>query len=156
MKNSLLFCLLLVLFMSSCHEDSELSESEIIMNFSPEVVLEVTGYLAGYVYDDEGRPVVDAVVQIYSGMTTTNEHGVFSFRNARLDKQGTYVRAMKSGFTTGSDMVYPVEGKNVSYIQLFKLRKEKSFESEVGGETEISGGGKLIFPADAVIKKDGS
>ena len=148
--------MLLALLMNSCHKDSEFSELEIISNFSPEVVQEVSGYLAGYVYDDEGRPVADAVVQIYSGMTTTNEHGVFSFRNARLDKQGTFVRVMKSGFMTGSDMVYPTGGQNMSYIQLFKLRKEKSFKSEVGGEIAITGGGKLVFPADAIIKKDGS
>ena len=156
MKNTGWFIIFLGLFFASCHKDSEFLESEIISSFSPEIVQETSGFLAGYVYDQEGKPVADALVQIYSGMTRTNEHGVFSFGTTRLDKQGTYVRVIKSGYMTGSDMVYPTDGKNMSYVQLLEIKKEKSFESSIGGEIAISGGGKLVFPPDAISKTDGS
>lgn len=140
----------------ACHKDSDSLIEETISNFSPEVIEESQGDIIGYVFNEMNQPVKDATVQIYSGMTKTNQYGVFTFKNARVDKNGTYIRVLKEGFIFGSDVVYPSGSKVYSYIKMMSLEQNKSFESQTGGVIQVTGGGRVIFPADAVAKNDGT
>ena len=84
-----------LLFLISCHKDEFNETSEQLTTFKAEVVHETTGSILGHVYDENNRPVADAVVQIYSSATRTNQFGVFSFENVKMDKNGTYKKKKK-------------------------------------------------------------
>lgn len=144
-------------YLVSCHKDDNSFNSEIISeSFTAEVIEEIQSDIIGYVYDENNQPVSDALVRTYSGSTKTNIHGVFVFKNAKMDRQGTYVKVIKNGYILGSDMVYPnTEATTYSYIKLLSLENGKSFDSKSGGTIAITGGGKVIFPADAISKVDG-
>jgi hypothetical protein len=145
------------LLLMSCHKDDFSSTTEIISEkFTAEVIEEIQSDIIGYVYDENDLPVSDAIVMTYSGQTKTNQHGVFIFKNAKMDKQGTFIKVLKNGYMLGSDMVYPnTDATNYSYIKLLALESGKSFESNAGGFIDITGGGKVVFPADAIVKADG-
>lgn len=158
MNHRKLIYFLLVLFtLNSCHKDSLSENEDVTTVFTATVVDEITGKIVGYVYDEQNKPVKDALVQIYSSSTKTNEYGLFVFENAKMDKQGTYLTVRKAGFILGSDLVYPDE-KAVSYsrIGLLALETNKTFSANDGGEVTISGGGNITFPAAAISYLDGS
>ena len=48
--------------------------------------------------------------------TITDENGVFRFKNIGLDPNGTYIKARKTGYILGSDMIYPKNGESHSAI----------------------------------------
>ena len=140
------------LLLMSCHKDDFSSSSEIISEkFTAEVIEEIQSDIIGYVYDENDLPVSDAIVMTYSGQTKTNQHGVFIFKNSKMDKQGTFIKVVKNGFILGSDMVYPnTDATTYAYIKLMAYESGKSFESNAGGSIAITGGGKVVFPADAI------
>ena len=156
MFNRIIFIFIAVATLISCHKDSDSINEETITNFSPDVVEEGQGDILGYVYNESNQPIPDATVQIYSGTTKTNKYGVFRFKNARVDKNGTYIRVLKDGYIFGSDVVYPSESQVTSYIKMMATEQNKSFESASGGSIQITGGGKIDFPAEAIVKSDGS
>ncbi|MBK8671255.1 MAG: hypothetical protein IPN89_18165 [Saprospiraceae bacterium] len=142
----------------SCHKDSESNNEEIITNtFTAKVYQEVSSTIIGYIYDENNQPVTDATVAIYSTTVKSNQHGVFEFKNVKMDQQGTYIKVIKNGYVLGSDYVYPTtNATSYSYVKMIKLKNDKSFDSASSGTIAITGGGKVIFAAGTIAKADGS
>lgn len=157
MKTKLFYLALAALFtLMSCHKDDETFESKDISTFTAEVVQEIQSSIVGYVYDENNEPVVDASVLIYSTQAKTDKNGLFIIDNARMDKQGTYIKVYKDGYILGSDFVYPQKNTTTySYTKLLALSKNKSFTASDGGTIEASGGGKIIFPAQSIVRSNG-
>lgn len=148
---------LFVLFFVSCHDDIDGPDSiEVINGFTAQVYQEITGSIVGYVYDENNQPIGNATVATYSTTVKTNDFGVFVMKNIKLDQQGTYLKVVKDGFILGSDFVYPSKGKiSYSYVKMMKLETGKTFESESGGTISAVNGGKIIFPAGAIVDRQG-
>ena len=147
----LLYFLLVLFTISSCHKDEFAPNEDQTTIFTAQVVEEITGKIVGYVYDENNKPVQDATVQIYSSTTKTNKFGVYVFDNEKMDKQGTYVTVRKSGFILGSDLVYPDESATTySRVGLLALETNKTFTANEGGEIQVTGGGKINFPTNAI------
>ena len=118
---------------------------------------EVEGELFGYVFDNDNNPVAGAKVEIYSGETTTNEFGVFTFIDSKLDPQGTFVRVEKSGYLLGSDFVYPnSDGKGTARIKMLKVINESGFQASEGGTIQFINGGSITFSPSSLIRNNGS
>lgn len=142
----------------SCHKDSDNDTSEqITTTFTPKVYQEISGSILGYVYDENDKPIANAHVSTYSTTTSTNELGIFYISNAKMDRQGTYIKVSKNGYFLGSDIVYPLEN-NVAYTRIKMLKSDKSSEltGSTGGTISVLEGGKIIFPANAIANKAGS
>ncbi len=143
-------------FFISCHKDIDYPEVITTTKFTAEILEEINGDILGYVLDENNQPVEGAFVQIYSDSTTTNKYGVFSFKNSKLDKNGTYLTVRKQGYFLGSDMIYPNKAESNSMVKLMKLETGKFFDATNGGIISIRGGGSIDFPADAISYKDGT
>jgi hypothetical protein len=146
-------CLLLL---NSCHKDVESEELVTTTIFTAQVIQEMQGNVLGYVFDENNKPVEGALVEIYSGSTKTNKYGVFTFTNSKLDKNGTYLTVRKQGYFLGSDMIYPNKAESHSMVRLMKLESGKIFDASKGGTISITGGGLILFPADAIAYEDGA
>ncbi|MDF1695079.1 MAG: carboxypeptidase-like regulatory domain-containing protein [Saprospiraceae bacterium] len=149
-----------VAFFVSCHNDVGDINPETETNSQITVPLEfneIEGDLIGYIYDAENNPVTNVDVSIYSSTTTTNAFGFFSFEDVKLDPQGTFVKAEKSGYLLGSDLVYPnTNGKGTSKIELLRESQDLTFDAATGGVLTISGGGTISFPSSALMRSNGS
>lgn len=155
MFTRIVYSLIIMLVVVSCHKDFESGEKVTTTTFLPEIKEQVQGSILGYVYNDAGQPVEGALVEIYGAVTTTDKFGVFQFENKNLDKLGTFIRVSKDGYMTGSDKIYPAGGQAYSKIKLFSLNTSEKFASAAGGEITMQNGGKLIFPADAIAGPSG-
>ena len=156
MKFFNLVILLLIVTMVSCHRDDYEYDENKTTFFTPVIYEEITSSVVGYVIDENNEPVSGAQVKIYSASTTTNEFGIFVFKNVKMDKQGTFVQVIKEGYFFGSDKLYPNSAATShSYIKLITDKQDKSFESTVGGIISLTGGGTIDFPANAISGSNG-
>jgi hypothetical protein len=155
LRKILIFTMLIISF-SSCHKDLEENENTSTSSNPPLIYEEIRGNVMGYVYDENNTPIPNADVTIYSSNTTTDDKGVFYFKNVSLDVQGTYVKVEKSGYILGSDMLYPDKNTNYSYIKMLKLNDSGNFDANNGGIVNIEGGGQVSFPANIIADADGS
>lgn len=146
----------ILLFLSSCHDDLEITSSIDEEVPSPEVIQEIQGEVIGYVFDEDRNPVSNVSITTYAEETKTDVFGVFRLRGTKLDPNGTYIQANHDNYIIGSDMIYPENALNHSYIQLLSLSETSSFNSANGAEVTAEGGGKVIFEANSIANEDGS
>ncbi len=155
LKYSLL--LILALGLGSCHKDDESIIPGETTIPSPTVIQATTGDILGYVYDEQSNPVGDVKVSVLGKTTSTNQYGVFKFKNIELDQQGSYIKAQKNGYILGSDMIFAAAGVNhTSRIKLLELSNTGTFSSTDGGAINVEGGGKVIFTPNSIVNEDGS
>ncbi|MCO6460780.1 MAG: carboxypeptidase regulatory-like domain-containing protein [Saprospiraceae bacterium] len=140
----------------SCHRDDIDLNINKVDSTSPVIYQEVTGTVFGYVLDNEGRPVPNAKVEIYSSTTSTNDAGMFVFKNVKMDAQGTYISVVRDGFLEGSDYIYPrSESINYSYVRLVKPKPAFSLTADAGGVVETPDGLSVTFPGNAFVTQYG-
>ncbi len=155
MKNKILYLLaVLVLFASSCREDSITGSSTTTDIPSPSY--SVAAAVSGIITDLSGEPIENAMVQIADRSITTDKHGYFTVDALVLDKQGQFVTVEKSGYFQGYTFIHP-ELDRKSHVRLQMVDKEisGSFESAAGGKVLTNGGASVDIPADGVVLASG-
>ncbi len=117
----------------------------------------VIGGVRGIVIDENNQPVEGASVTSGSSTTTTNRYGTFFFNNINLSKANGYVKVIKPGFFNGTRTFISTAGRihNVR-IMLLPKTNSGSFTGTTGGTITLSGGGKLVMPANAVTDAVGN
>lgn len=146
----------LLLFLSSCHDDLEISTTIDEEVPSPEVIKESQGDIIGYVFDEDKNPIPNVEISTYAENARTDQYGVFRLNNTKLDGNGTFIQAEHDNYMIGSDMIYPDNGLNHSYIQLLSLSQTGDFSSSNGGTINAEGGGQVIFKANSIAHSDGT
>ncbi len=141
---------------SSCHKDIDEDKRTTTPTPTAKIFKETTSSILGYVYDENNQPIENANVSLYSAITKTDKYGVFSFKNVKMDKLGTYIKVEKSGYLLGSDMLYPDKSLNFSYIHMYSFDKTGEFDSDKGGTIEMVNGGTIAFTPNSIVKDDGS
>lgn len=155
----LLLCLLGVLVFSSCHKDDlgeENQEGTTVIN--PPSVHTITVHdVLGYVYDESNNPIAGVEIRIADATVTTNDLGLFVFKNAKLDRNGSFVKATKSGYILGSDMLFPSgEQKEMySYIKMMTMETNKTFNASTGATIPVTGGGNVTFAPNTIVDDAG-
>jgi len=94
-----------------------------VTTFHPPVINqpgnEVMAELVGTITTGDNQVVADALVSIQGYSTMTDGNGKFSFENAVLFKDGTYIQVEKPGYLFGSRKIYALEAEtNVAQIEL--------------------------------------
>lgn len=117
----------------------------------------VVGAVRGMVIDENNQPVEGASVTSGSSTATTDRYGVFFFNNINLSKANGYVKVIKPGYFNGIRTFISTAGRihNVR-IRLLPKVNSGSFTGATGGTISLSGGGKLVMPANAVTDASGS
>lgn len=155
----LLLCILAVFVLSSCHDDLDESTGQTSQVLNPPSVHFLTIHdVLGYIYDENNEPIEGVQVQIGEATTTTNAAGLFIFDEAKLDRNGSYVKAVKDGYVLGSDMLYPSSDNDevYSYINMMALESDKDFDASTGGTIDVTGGGTVTFAPGSIVDASGS
>ncbi len=117
----------------------------------------VVAGVRGSVVDENNQPVMGASVTSGTNTTTTDRYGVFRFNNINLSKANGYVKVVMPGYFNGSRSFVTTAGRihNVR-IKLLPKTNSGSFGAAAGGTVTLSGGGKLVVPANAVTDASGA
>jgi hypothetical protein len=111
----------------------------------------VSASVRGIVVDENNRPVQGAAVTSGTNTTTTDRYGVFRFNNINLSKANGYVKVTKTGYFTGSRTFISTTGRTHNVrIKLLPKTNAGNFAGAAGGTINITGGGKLVIPANAI------
>jgi hypothetical protein len=117
----------------------------------------VSGGIRGSVINENGQPVEGASVTSGGSTTTTDRYGTFRFSNINLSKENGYVKVVKQGYFIGTRTFASTAGRTHNVrIQLIPKTNTGTFSGTSGGTVTLSGGGKLIMPANAVTDATGT
>lgn len=117
----------------------------------------VTGGVNGIVVDENNQPVAGATVTSGTATATTDRYGAFKFRNISLSKANGTVKVVRPGYFTAYRSFISVQGRtNNVRIKLIPKTNSGSFTASAGGTINLTGGGKLVMPANAVTDASGN
>jgi hypothetical protein len=117
----------------------------------------VTGGVRGIVINENNQPVEGAVVTSGTNTTTTDRYGSFRFSNINLSKANGYVKVTKPGYFNGTRTFIAVTGRvNNVRIKLLPKTNGGNFTASAGGTVNVTGGGKLVMPANAMTDASGN
>lgn len=154
-KKTILLSLWCIFLLISCHPDRE--DVTLVNTYipSPEIVEPFSGNLQVYVSDVSNQPLEGVEVYIYDEKQISNAFGLVQFTNIQLDKNGTYVRALKDDYLFGSDKFFPAGKDNYTVIRMFPLEGLKTFQSTDAVTIAVEGGGSIDFPANSFELEQG-
>src|SRR6185295_10997531 len=117
----------------------------------------VSASVRGIVVNENNQPVAGAVVTSGTNTTTTDSYGTFRFNNISLSKANGYVKVTKTGYFTGSRTFISTAGRTHNVrIKLLPKTNAGNFAGSAGGTVNVTGGGKLVMPANAVTDAGGN
>ena len=117
----------------------------------------VTGGINGTVVDENNRAVAGATVSSGVKTAVTDRYGAFRFSNISLSKANGTVKVTRQGYFNAYRTFVSVAGRiNNVRIKLIPKNLAGSFAAASGGTITITGGGKLMMPADAVTDAGGT
>jgi len=119
--------------------------------------VKVVASVRGIVVDENDRPVAGAAVASGIYTTTTDRYGTFRFNSINLSKANGYVKVTKSGYFTGSRTFITTAGRTHNVrIKLLPKTNTGNFNASTGGTINMTSGGKLVIPANAVSSASGA
>lgn len=111
----------------------------------------------GFVTDGNNQPIPNATVVTGNKTTTTDENGAFEIDNAAFTGNFCYIKAVKTGYFTGSTTIH---GKSTNvYTTQLVLSEQNNITSYKATESKnitLSGGASINMPANGIKKLDGS
>ncbi len=139
------------LFITSCRKDSDNPVDG--GNNKPTV----TTTIIGVVSDESGRGMSGVSISSHGKTATTNEHGLFVIRDARVPQDRCYVLASNGGYFTNSRAEKPEAG-GVTHMRLSLMRNTANYSvsATAGGTVNISEGGSVQLPANGYVTGSGS
>lgn len=105
--------------------------------------------VVGRVFNEQGDPVVGALVKIGNDELFTDTNGVFRFENAQFVEMTGYLTATKEGYFEGSRTFIAKESSNYIKIHLLSKNSAAIFASSSGGSFETENV-TIEFPANAI------
>lgn len=155
MKNRIIYLFaLLVLFASSCREDSITGSST--TTDIPNPSYSVSATVSGIITDVNGDGLENAIIQVADQNTTTDKNGYFRVDADILDRDGQFVTVEKSGYFNGYTFVNPQLNKR-SHVRMQMIEKELSgsFDSADGGKVVTNGDASVNIPANGIVLASG-
>ena len=117
----------------------------------------VVGSVLGSVVDENNRPVTGATVTSGNKTTTTDRYGAFRFNSINLSKANGYIKVTKPGYFMGTRTFISVAGTTHTIrIKLIPKTNSGNFQGSTGGTINLTGGGKLVMPANAITDASGN
>ena len=112
----------------------------------------VIATIQGRVLDENGVPVMSAVVRGGGKDTTTDVNGGFLFNNIQVSSRFGYVKVQKPGyFTAGRSVITNAGGTNYVTISLIPRTAKGSFTAASGGTIVVQAGDTVVFDPASVV-----
>ncbi len=116
----------------------------------------VTASIKGVVVNENDIPVLGATVTIGANTLTTNAFGQFELLNKSVSQNNTYIKVAKTGYFNGSRSLITQTGKtHLVRIKLIPKNITGTFTASGGGIVTNTSGGKVTFPANAIVDASG-
>lgn len=106
----------------------------------------------GQILKENGTPLDGAKVSTGTHQITTDADGFFYFTNINTPKKATVIKVEKLGYFKAFETVSVIPNQdNQVVIMIMELPTPVSLNASTGGTVNISNGGSIKFPANAII-----
>lgn len=141
----------------SCNKDniSNNEQDDTPSNFSENFGTEITRSFLGNITDINNNPIEGVTISIGLDQVQTDQNGVFSITDAKVNKRFAYVKAEKAGYIHGSRALVPSNGVNKVSIMLLAETIAGSTASGTEETIAIANGASVSLKGD-YIKEDGT
>lgn len=124
----------------------------IINPVTPDFITKISAGINGFITDENGEAVKDAIVTAGIVTTTTDEFGYFKISNAAFAKSAGFVQVNKAGYFAGFRTFLPVAGKETFIrLQLIPKTNTGTVDAVAGGTTSTTNGATITLPAGGVV-----
>ncbi len=117
---------------------------------------EVTASFSGVIVSSDETGLKDVAVQIGNHTTTTDENGVFFFKDIAVPNSKAYFVASKAGYFHGSRTIF-AQANQTHQVRIKMLNNSPigSFQNNNGGTVTLPEGGQLTFEPGDVAYPNG-
>ncbi len=161
-KLSYFFLISLFLFSACKNDDSPALDDPIIMEDDtvlppPPTASYVNGSISGTVIDKAGNALADVNIVSNNNTTTTDQNGVFAFKDIQLNSFGALVTAEKDGYYYNAKVIRPEKDK-MAFTKIMLLEKTLSgtVNTNSGGKVMTNGDASVDLPANGIKNADGT
>lgn len=152
-RTFLLFSVILLLALSACKKNfSDEQYMEPNDPVKPNLLIKANTTVAGFINDENNKPVAGAQVVAGSKQTITDEYGYFKITNVSLGKVAGFIKIVKNGYFTTYRAFNTVENKeNFVRVKLLTKTETGIIDANSGGTVTAPDGAKVTFPANGII-----
>lgn len=124
----------------------------IINPVTPDFITKISAGINGFITDENGEAVEDAIVTAGIVTATTDEFGYFKISNAAFAKSAGFVQVNKAGYFAGFRTFLPVAGKETFIrLQLIPKTNTGTVDAAAGGTISTTNGATITLPASGVV-----
>ena len=163
-KSYLSLIAIFLLFFTACKDEEENSENNSPSSANPFGIVEnahtsgqtVNADFVGRITNKNGDPIPGALVSVGNTTTTTDQRGFYSFDDVSVDDSYALLEVEASGMFHQYRALKP-RANETNFVDITMIRKiiNGFFATSSGGEIEIPGGAKVIFPAGELVTSSG-
>jgi len=149
---TLIFLFGLAILFQSCQKDILGEENvEEVIKTEPTVTETLWTGVSGIVTNESGDPLPNVTISYSRQEYTTDVNGYFLIKDVQADKEGGILYMSEEGHFNNYKFFLP-ELNTTSFMRVIMVERSNalSFNAEIGGPIEISGGGLVTFPANAI------
>ena len=145
-------CILLSCF--SCRKDNILPGNKTPDIPNPKETIEVIG--SGFVIDDNGEGISDAIVMQGTSTVTTNENGYFEM-TLKGPASNTVLKVSANGYFTTYPTFIPILGQiHTIQVRMFEKKLSGSLQSADGGIVSLPNGSQIHFEKESFMELNGN
>lgn len=151
MKNTRLIFILsifLVFAFASCNKRNNTTTD--ISNTGQTIIADI----AGQVIDENGNPILGAIVKTNTHTCITDSDGFFLFMQISTSKNKTTLEVTKPNYFNGYRTMYIIANQdNYTKIRMIEKKNPSNFNATIGGLVQVNGGGTINFAANSIVNK---
>lgn len=159
--NLIVFAFLASFFAFACSKKPDqslpsLPEEEIVNKPDSFVDKLVKASIQGRVLNQDGSPIPGASVEAGKNITTTDENGIFTFKDIQTGQQFSMVKVEKEGYLTGSRSLPADEASDLFVeVQLIEKTLKGVFEPHSKVVVNLAGNSSVTFNELDVVTQTG-
>ena len=114
----------------------------------------VTADIAGQVIDENGNPILGAIVKTNTHTCITDSDGFFLFMQISTSKNKTTLEVTKPNYFNGYRTMNIIANQdNYTKIRMIEKKNPSNFNATIGGLVQVNGGGTINFAANSIVNK---
>jgi len=153
--------LITLFFFGACkNDDSSMDDPFIVEDdivIPPPPVSFLNGSITGTVIDKAGNALENVNIVSNNNTTSTDQNGVFTFKDIQLNEYGALVTAEKDGYYYNAKVIRPEKDK-MTFTKIMLIEKELSgtVSATSGGKISTNGEASVDLPANGFKSEDGN
>lgn len=120
-----------------------------------EYSVEVRADIVGQIIDENGEPIIGALVKLNNSTFISDSIGSFQFFDVITSKNNTFIHVTKPNYFNGNRVLQIIPNEdNFTRIMLIKKKNPSTFNANSGGVVQLTGGVKITFEQNSIINKN--